>query len=599
MSELDFKRDAQGFFPPATYAAIGDGRSTALVAPDGSIDWWCVPCLDAPPLFDRLLDAPDGGRFSVSPRALLAVERRYRDGSNVLETLCRTETGTARITESINSGPAGKLPWVELARRIETLAGEVQFDVCFQPGTHAGTSSPWSSQTPNGRVFYVDRLMIMCRLPGQALIHALTDRGLHAELIVRQGQRYTLALLAAEGEALPVPPIEDIDRRIDRSDREWREWSDELTYEGRYRELVVRSALSLKFLWYSATGGIVAAVTTSLPEQIGGTSNWDYRYAWVRDAAYTIKAFMRVGATADAKAAFSWLMRTIRAHGPGLRPCYTLSGGRVPQEREVDLPGYEDSKPVRAGNTATDQVQLCLYGDVFEMVWRFTESGHVLDLDTAAQLYQLANDCANGWQQKDSGFWELKDPQHYTISKIECWLALNRACALASQGHLPDTMLERWQREQQRILQWIDDHCWNEKLQAYTLHPDTPDLDASLVLSARFGFGDVRRERLIATRDAVRKHLEARDGMLYRRTASRKTEGTFIACSFWLVEAYGLLGEQEEATRLFEQLVEQLHGDLGLLSEMFDTKKRQSLGNFPQGLSHLALIHAAFSTSGQ
>ncbi|MBD4017746.1 glycoside hydrolase family 15 protein [Xanthomonas citri pv. citri] len=595
----DFQRDATGTLPIAAYAAIGDGRTVALCGADGSIDWWCVPKMDSPPLFDRLLDAGEGGYFTLTPQQLQHVQRRYRDGSNILETTFATATGSARLTESLNSGEAGRLPWSELARRIEGIEGSVVFDLIYRPGTRAGEATPWQSETPNGRVHHVGPLMTMLRYDKEAAqLLQCDDRGVHATLAIGAGDTQVVALLAAEEDALPVPALEDIGGRIERSDQEWREWSGNLSYANGYHDAVVRSALALKFLWFSPTGAIPAAVTTSLPEQIGANGNWDYRYAWVRDAAYTTKAFLRVGALADAKAAFSWLMRTIRQHRPGVRPCYTLEGALVPDERVIDLPGYRNTRPVRVGNTANNQLQLCLYGDIFEMAARFLDAGHILDQETARQLFELGNECANTWMRKDAGFWELEAAEHYTMSKVECWLALRRASELAKAGHLSTAMLPRWEREQARILAWIDVHCWSDTKQAYTFYAGTDDLDASLLLASRFGLGGPRRERMIATRDAIASELGS-DALLHRYSGMQQREGAFIACSFWLVEAYGLLGERAEARRLFEQLLEQLGNDVALMPEMLDTSTRAALGNVPQGLSHLALIHAALAVDGE
>jgi len=596
---VSIARDPEGHAPINAYAAIGDGRSAALIAPDGSIDWWCAPCLDAPPLFDRLLDAADGGRFVLQARNIENVSRRYRPDSNVLETEVRTVSGRALVTESLNSGPAGRLPWSELARRIEGLDGEVTFDLHYLPGTRAGSCTPWMSDTPNGCVHHVGPVMTMLRYPEQTRIEQCDDREVRGSIQVAPGERAIIALLASQDEVLPVPPLQDIDTRIDRSDREWRQWVADLHCESRQRSEVMCSALALKFLWFAPTGAIAAAVSASLPERLGGDKNWDYRYAWVRDAAYVIKAFLRVGALPDAKAGFSWLMTTIGRHRPGIPPCYTLRGERVEQERYIDIPGYQGSQPVRVGNTATDQLQTCVYGDVLEMASRMIEAGHILDPATARLLFELADECADQWMRKDCGFWELEELQHYTMSKVECWMALRRACELAEKGHITRARLPRWQREKERILDWIDTHCWDESKQAYVMHAGSDRLDASLMLASRFGLAEVRRERFIATRDAMRRELcDASGDLLWRYSGMQDCEGTFISCAFWMVEAYGLLGERDEAERLFHSLLGRVRNDVGLMPEMWDPLTGQGLGNTPQGLSHLALIHAAFAVDG-
>lgn len=556
--------------------------------------------MDAPPLLDRLLDAPSGGRFVLQARALQQVTRCYREDSNVLETRVRTDTGVARVTESLNSGPAGRLPWSELARRVEGLEGTVTFDLLYQPGTRAGTCTPWRSDTPNGRVHHAGPVMTMLRFPERARITHCDDREVRGTLAVGPGEREVVALLASQDEVLPVPALADIDTRINRSDREWREWVEDLHCGVSRRAEVMRSALALKFLWFAPTGAIAAAVSASLPERIGGDKNWDYRYAWVRDAAYVIKAFLRVGALPDAKAGFSWLMTTIGRHRPGLPPCFTLRGERVEEERFVDVPGYRNSQPVRIGNTATDQLQTCAYGDVLEMASRMVAAGHVLDPTTARLLFELADECADNWMRKDHGFWELEDPQHYTMSKLECWMALRRACELAEAGHLPAARLPRWQREKDRILEWIDAHCWDEARQSYVMHAGSDRLDASLMLGSRFGLAEVRRERFIASRETMRRELSDASGdLLWRYSGMQDCEGTFISCAFWMVEAYGLLGEREEADRLFGALLARVQNDVGLMPEMWDPHNDLGLGNTPQGLSHLALIHAAYAVDGE
>lgn len=591
-------RSDDGVVPIKDYAVLGDGRSSALIAADGGVDWWCAPCLDAPPLFDRLLTGPAGGCFCVTPRDITQTQRRYLEGSNVLETVYTTTTGRLRSTESLNSGAAGRLPWSEFGRRLEVLEGTVEVDLHFRPGTRAGKVTPWQSTSATGTVFHIGPVMAMLRTSCQLQVETNSDREVRGRLSLAAGQREVVALLVSSDESLPVPPLSQIDGRIDRSDAEWREWSSSLSYNNGYKAEVIRSALALKFLWFSPTGAIAAAVTTSLPERLGGDKNWDYRYAWVRDAAYTIKAFLRVGALPDAKAGFSWLMRTIRKHGPQLRPCYTLRGELVPDERHIDAAGYAGSSPVRVGNLATDQLQLCLYGDVFEMTARFVEAGHVLDPATAHELFVLANACADNWMQKDNGFWELEEEAHYTISKVECWMALDRAIWLADQDHISPAMRPRWERERDRILAWIDAHCWSDKKRAYVLHAGTEKLDASLMLASRFKLAQARPERLASTREAIRKELGS-GPLLHRYSGMQREEGAFLACSFWMVEAYALLGDVAEGRKLFEQLLELGRNEVGLMPEMIDTKTGAGLGNVPQGLSHLALIHAAMSLDGK
>ncbi len=579
--------------PLRSYAAVGDGRSVALVGANGSIDWLCLPNIDSEPLFDRLLDPDAGGSFSVTPEGAFTVERRYRPDSNVLETVFVTALGRVRLTDSLNSGMSGRLPWCELARRVEGLDGQVTLRVEIRTGRRLDRATPWREGSPHGDVLHVDGLLTAFRADDAVRRTAEDDNGLTAELVTSPGSRNVMALLASADEPLILPSLASIDGRIDRSDQAWREWSRHLSVPLRDASAVRRSALALKLLLFSPTGAIAAAATTSLPERIGGAKNYDYRYAWVRDVAYSIKAFLRVGATEEAKAAFSWLTATVRRHEGHIRTMYRLDGRLAPEQVERDLPGYGGSRPVLFGNRARDQLQLGVFGDVLETAALFVEQGHVLDLVTRRLLTELTDACADWWRSRDSGIWELEQVEHYTMSKIGCWTAMRRAVELADKGQIDASHAGRWRRECLRIRDWIDAECWSEAKQSYTLHPGTDRLDASLLLATRFGFE--RSDRLAATRDAIVREL-ARGPLVYRYSGAEQEEGTFLACAFWLVEAYALLGEPGAAVRQMDALLEATGGNLGLLTEQMD-EAGTMLGNVPQALSHLALIHAASAIS--
>ncbi len=582
-------RDA-GILPLAQYAALGDGRGVALVGSDGSIDWWCVPNMDSPPLFDRLLDPEHGGRFAVTPVEPFDVERRYRPDSNVLEQVFTTASGQARLTDSLNSGISGRLPWCELGRRVEGIAGHVDFRVEVLVGRRLDRANAWREGSPHGDVLHVDGLVLALRSDAGVERLVESDRGVEARLRTAPGSRDTAALLASADEPLILPDIAAIDRRIDRSDQAWREWCDNLTFEGEYAAEVRRSALALKLLLFSPSGAIAAAATTSLPERVGGDKNYDYRYAWVRDVAYSIKAFLRIGATEEAKAAFSWLTATVLRHGGRLRTMYRLDGALAPDEEELDLPGYAGSRPVRVGNRARDQMQLGMFGDVLEIAAWFVHRGHVLDLVTRRLLADLADRCADIWRGADSGIWELERLERYTMSKIGCWTALDRAVGLAAQGQIDTSHAERWARERDRVRDWVDAHCWSERQQSYTMYPGTERLDAALLLAAPFGFES--RERVAATREAIRREL-ARGPLVYRYSGMDREEGTFTACGFWLAEALALAGERAAAAAQMDGMVAACGGNLGLMHEQVDATNGRMLGNVPQALSHLALVHAA------
>ncbi len=582
-----------GYLRLEDYGALGDGRSVALSGADGSIDWWCVPNLDSQPLFDRLLDPEEGGRFSITPTEPFTVERRYLPGSNVLETLFITDSGRARLTESMNSGTAGRLPWTELARRIDGLDGAVRFRIEMRPGRRASGASPYQSKIGEYPVFHVDRVLGLF-LHSDGVVVKRADEAVTGVLTVAQGQRQVVAIVAGEDEPLVVPTIADIDERIDISDAEWRQWSHRIDYDGERRPAFIRSVLALKLLLYSPTGAIAAAATTSVPEGIGGKKNYDYRYAWIRDAGYTIKAFLAAGAQMEAKAAFTWLLKRLGEHGP--RVCYTLDGALVPDLSEIDVPGYRRSKPVQVGNTATDQNQHGVYGDIFETAARFVSCGNILDASSAELLSHLADRCADAWRQKDAGIWELEESQHYTMSKISCWQALARAVELADQGQLPTTCRDRWSRERGRIAQWIEDECWSETKQAFVFYPGSDKLDASLALAVRFGFDG--RERLEKTLDAIDRELGA-GPYHYRYSDVWAEEGCFLACTFWMIEARALLGQRDRAEAALAGISEALDRGVGIMTEMADPKTGMFLGNLPQGLSHLAHVMALDVLGGQ
>lgn len=573
-----------GYQPLEDYAALGEGRSVALSGKDGSIDWWCVPNMDSPPLFDRLLDAEEGGYFLIEPDEPYTVTRAYRTDSNVLETTFRTAEGVAVLTESINSGTAGRLPWAELARRVDGVSGSVRFQIAMKLGRRGNTANPYHSTIGKHVVFHVETVLGLL-LHSDGVECQWEDEGVSGCFAVSPGERKTIAIVAGRDEPLVVPKIEDIDHRIDLSDDEWRTWAKSIDYDGPDRTSFVRSALALKLLLYSPSGAIAAAATTSLPECIGREKNYDYRYAWIRDAGYTIKAFLAAGAEPEAKAAFSWLLSQLKRHGP--RVCYTLDGELVKDVKEIEASGYRQSSPVVVGNLATNQHQHGIYGDIFETASQFVDSGNILDASSAELLAHLADECADRWRMRDAGIWELEENQHYTMSKVSCWQALARAVELADQGQLPTTCRDRWERERDRVKDWIETNCWSEEKLAFVMYPGSQKLDASLALAVRFGFDGF--ERLKATIDAIDREL-GKGNFHYRYSGAEKEEGCFLACSFWIIEAHAILGNRQEALRRFDVLNDALKASVGIFSEMIDPDTGGFLGNLPQGLSHLAHV---------
>ncbi|MGF0311303.1 glycoside hydrolase family 15 protein [Rhodococcus sp. IEGM1428] len=578
-----------GYVPIESYGAIGDGRTVAMIADDGRIDWFPVPNLDSPPPFAALLDAPHGGYIKLAPRDEFTVEREFVPGTNVLSSTFRTDAGTVRITDSLNTGVAGRLPWVELARRVEGLDGSVELTWAVAPGTMLGIASPWAYDTEHGTVLRVDGLTLAVRTLGIEDVQ-LADRDISGVFTTHPGSRHVLGVVGTENEPLPLPDPQHLDEGIDRTIANWRVWSDEFSYQGPWSEHVARSALALKLLLHSPSGAIAAAATTSLPENRTGGKNWDYRYAWVRDAAYTIRALQRFGLREEIHAAVAWLLKVIRSNDPLVNVFYTLGGELPGGTEQPDVPGWRGIGPVVNGNAAADQLQLMIFGDLFSIIRQYVDAGNILDAQTGRLLATIADEACDSWQRKDAGIWELEDEQHYTSSKLGCWQALDCAVHLAEAGEIPG-IPDRWKAEKECIRRYIETECWSDERQAYLAYPGADGLDASVLLAAEMDFD--RGERLSSTIDALVDELGA-GPLMYRYSGVAQEEATFVACAFWRVSALSCVGRDDEATALMDQLVE-LSNDVGLYSEMIDASDGSFLGNFPQGLSHLALVNAALT----
>jgi GH15 family glucan-1,4-alpha-glucosidase len=582
-------RRSDGYAPIEDYALLGDGRTVALVAGDGRVDWWPVPTMDSPPGFAAVLDPERGGYLDLRPAATeFTSTRRYLPDTNVLETTFHTDTGSVRVTDALSVGAAGPLPWGELSRRIEGVDGTVPMTWTVAPGTRFDSCQPWTETHDGGISIHLgdQHFAVLSFDVGDPNVTVDTVSG---EFSSTAGSCGLLVVTSADAEPLFLPDRRDLDHHLDRSIARWQEWSEWVRYDGPWAVPVKRSALTLKLLLFAPTGAIAAAPTTSLPERVGGDKNWDYRYMWVRDSSYTVDALMELGLHEEVQSAVSFLLSAIRRTAPDLHVFYTL-GGDVPDEHsELDAVGYRGSQPVRAGNGAATQTQLGTFGDLFDTMWHYTKSGHRLDPPTGRLLAELADRCCDLWRQPDAGIWELPDTRHYTNSKMGCWVALDRALRLADAGAIETGHAHRWRHERDRIHAWVDEHCWSPAKSSYTFYAGTDDLDAATLLAGHTGFD--RGERLAGTVAAVRAELG--DGpLLYRYAGMSDEEGAFVACSFWLVIALAHLGRLEEATDLMDATVA-LANDVGLLSEQIDSDRRTMLGNHPQGLSHLALINAA------
>ena len=545
-----------GYLPIADYALIGDGHSSALVGRDGSIDWLCLPDAGSPPVFDRILDADAGGCFELRPLDRFEVTRRYREQTNVLETTFVTATGQVRVTDAMTATEGDHRV---LVRIVDALEGEVPMQWRFAPsGDHVafelrayGAEGPTFTPTP--RTTFV------------------ASTGAH-------------------------PTREDAERDLERVSARWMDWAGRARYDGPWRDAVVRSALVLKLLAHEPTGAILAAPTTSLPERIGGDRNWDYRYSWLRDGIYTMRALLLLGYEDEARAFFRWQLDAIRPDLPEPKPLYRLDGAAPEPEQELDLPGYRGSRPVRLGNDAARQLQLDVYGHLLESASRLRGTTGFLDPGAGRELAALADSVADAWRRKDAGIWEVRDELHdFVQSKAMCWTALDRAVSLAEAGTVPAANAARWQREADGVRAWIETEGWSDELQSYVRAPDLADeVDASLLSLPLCAYSNASDPRFRSTVDRVRRELGAGGPLLHRTRRAAGLEGAFLPCSFWLADALGRAGRVEEGHALMGELVP-LANDVGLYAEMIDPETGEHLGNFPQGLVHLALVNAAVS----
>ncbi len=588
-----------GYAPIGDYAVIGAGRTAALVARDGSIDWLCLPDFDYESVFGRILDAERGGAFELCPDEPFDAAHRYRDDSNVLETIFRTAGGTARVTDALTLADTQALPPArELVRRVEGLSGSVQLRWRLEPRFEFGARQPTLGRRSGRPVLLGGRQAVALSAWG-AGDAAERAGGLEGSFTVHGGDQTTLAVTAARDEPLVLPARDDSERRLEHTDGFWRNWASKRTYDGPWREHVLRSALVLKLLVYAPSGAVVAAPTTSLPEWIGGPRNWDYRFTWIRDAAYTMSALLRLGCPAEAQAFLWWVAHATALTNPELRVLYALDGHLQESEVELPLAGYRASRPVRAGNAAARQTQLDIYGAMLDCVWLYADEMGELDAAKGRGIAAIADWVGDHWGERDAGIWEVRtEPQHFVQSKWMCWVALDRACRLAKLGVIPDRA-EKWRHAADEIRSWIDERGWDAERETFVRSEGSGEVDGSLLTLALFTCDDGHGGRRVrSTVDAVRRELG--EGPLVHRYRADDSfhgpEGAFLPCSFWLAEALAKTGRLDDATMLMDELVA-LSSDVGLYSEERGPDGA-FLGNFPQALVHLALVNAAIALEG-
>jgi GH15 family glucan-1,4-alpha-glucosidase len=593
--------------PIADYALLSDCNSAALVGADGAIEWLCMPRFDSPAVFARILDA-GAGHWSLRPTGGFRSERRYLPGSLVLETTFHTDTGVVRLTDALAFAPGqrghelGLRAPHELLRLVEGIEGTVEMGVEIAPRPEYGLVRPLFRRTDSGgQTFGANRIFVRTDVDVEVV-----DATMTGTFTVAAGNCVGLAMRWAAVEhdtPTPTAPAEVAVRIAETADA-WRSWEDEHSiYDGPHKDLVRFSARVLKGLTYRPSGAMVAAATTSLPETVGGERNWDYRYAWVRDASLTVEA-LYIGACSDEAEDFiSFMTSSAGGRVVGDRPLQIMFGiGGEHDLTERTLPhlcGWRDSAPVRIGNGAWTQEQLDVYGELLNCL--HLSQSKVGDLHPEIQQFvaDLADTAARRWRERDAGMWEMRgDPQHHLSSKVLCWVALDRAVALAPKlGQFAKA--EEWAAERDEIRRAILDRGWSDARQAYAQAFDSDELDAAALLMPMYGFLPATDPRMRVTIEAIARDLT--DGGLVLRYRNEEglnadgllgEEGTFVICSFWLVSCLAMAGEIGRAEALFAQLTGYAN-DLGLLAEEIDTATGEQLGNFPQAFSHIGLIRAA------
>jgi GH15 family glucan-1,4-alpha-glucosidase len=576
------------------YAIIGDCETAALVSRRGSIDWLCWPRFDSGACFAALLGSSKNGRWLLAPREEPSrIERRYAGGTLILETTFETASGAVTVVDfmPVRDGTSNVVRTVLGRRGRVAMKTEIvlRFDY--------GSVVPWVSRLDDGT---------LRAIAGPDMVTIRSDIELHgrdyttaAEFEVSEGDEISMVMTWGPSHLSPPRPAEPR-KALDETRRFWTDWSKHCKYKGPYRDAVMRSLITLKSLTYHPTGGIVAAPTTSLPEQVGGSRNWDYRYCWLRDATLTLLALMNAGYFREAAEWRDWLLRAAAGHPDQIQIMYGLAGERLLREWEVDwLDGYEDSKPVRVGNAAHEQLQLDVFGEVMDALHQ-ARLGGIDELPDAWGLEKkLLQRLDSTWQKPDQSIWESRGrPQHFTHSKVMAWVAYDRAIKSAEQFGL-DGPLDQWRATRDQIHAAVCERSYDKTLNAFTQSYDSRLADAGTLIIPLVGFLPPDDPRVVGTVAYVEKHLLV-DGFVLRYDSESTDdglppgEGAFLACSCWLVENYIMLGRQADAVALFERLCN-LSNDVGLLAEEYDPALERQVGNFPQGFSHLALLSSAFN----
>ncbi|GLV74606.1 glucoamylase [Streptomyces hygroscopicus subsp. hygroscopicus] len=582
------------------YALIGDMQTAALVCRDGTVDWLCLPRFDSHAVFAGLLGTEEHGFWRLGPafppgsEPPAADRRRYRGDSLVLESEWDTPRGTVRVIDFMP--PRDGAP--QLVRIVEGVSGRVPMRSALRMRFSYGWVVPW--------VHRVDTRTVAVAGPDSVWLDTEVDTygkdlTTYSDFTVAPGDRIAFTISWQPSHKEP-PALPEPEAALEATEAFWREWVEHCTYHGPYRDAVVRSLITLKALTYAPTGGIVAAPTTSLPEEIGGVRNWDYRFTWLRDAAITLSSLLRTGYREEARAWREWLLRAVAGDPENLQIMYGIAGERELAEAELTwLPGYENSQPVRVGNGAAGQLQLDVYGEVTEALHLAHMTGLARNDYASVLQLKLISYLEDHWDEPDEGIWEVRGPRrHFVHSKVMAWVAVDRTVKLIESGDV-DGPLERWRELRDAIHRDVCEKGYDAERNTFTQSYGSKELDASLLLIPQMGFLPPDDKRVIGTIEAIQRELSTEDGFVMRYPTAGEDagvdglegdEGAFLACSFWLADDLAMIGRVDEARRLFEKLLA-LRNDLGLLAEEWDARNQRQVGNFPQAFSHVPLIDTA------
>jgi GH15 family glucan-1,4-alpha-glucosidase len=577
--------------PIEKYALVGDCHTAALVGNDGSIDWACFPRFDSGACFAALLGGPQHGRWLLAPStALRSVRRQYRDGSLILETYFDTDAGCVRVIDFM---PLSNRRW-DIVRIVEGVSGRVGMRMELTVRFDYGCIVPWVRKSGELLLFTAgpDTLELAA-----SVATAGENLNTVAEFSVSAGERESFVLNYRVSHAATQATI-SAEEALAETERLWQEWSSRCTYHGRWRDVVIRSLLTLKALTYKPTGGLIAAPTTSLPEYIGGVRNWDYRYCWLRDATFALNALLLAGYYDEAAAWREWLLRAVAGAPDDLQILYSVTGVRRLDEQEIPwLPGYEGSAPVRCGNAAAKQFQLDVYGEVMDTLHLARAAGLPPEAEAWNVQVALLKFLESHWEQPDEGLWEIRGPRRqFTHSKVMAWVAFDRAIKDAEQDGLSGPV-ERWRQLREIIHAQVCERGFDPHGNCFVQSYDSTFLDASLLLIPQVGFLPADDPRVLGTIAAIERRLLV-DGLVMRYSTATQVdalpagEGAFLPCSFWLADNYILAGRREQGEALFERLLK-LSNDVGLFAEEYAVRDARMLGNFPQALTHMALVNTA------